>query len=351
MNVRIKTIWTLCLITAVLVFCGQAYWLYSQLAYNVEKSTEQAKIDCAKAFEIDQQTRKALIKDSLSGKDTTKIMMNFDRKNDVVHTKYSYALPGTKRRMTVSGINNNDLLMPLSWWVISSVNPFTKEGIDSILKAKGYDETYNFKKYKTRKCMLSPRFAEQGKLMRTLSVDYSTNPLDFEAVRFTFAVPIATAIKSMMWQLAFCLAMFAILCFCMTYLIRTIIVQKRIDDIRHEFMKNMIYEMKQPPANEPSDVIRIGDTDFYYSANELRHGSKRVIITSRQAEILRLLAQNKNEVVTRETLLNEVWGDDSYANSNALNVQITYLRRALHSDPSLSIEAIIRKGYILQTLA
>ena len=60
------------------------------------------------------------------------------------------------------------------------------------------------------------------------------------------------------------------------------------------------------------------------------------------------MAGRKNEVVSREELLTEVWGDDSYANSMALNVQITYLRRALRSDPTVSIEAVIKKGYILK---
>ena len=87
---------------------------------------------------------------------------------------------------------------------------------------------------------------------------------------------------------------------------------------------------------------------FFYPFNELRHGSEKVIITSRQAEILRLLAARKNTLVSREELLTEVWGDDSYANSMALNVQITYLRRALKADPTVAIEAVIKKGYILK---
>lgn len=72
------------------------------------------------------------------------------------------------------------------------------------------------------------------------------------------------------------------------------------------------------------------------------------MITSRQAEILRLLIKNKNTVVSREQLLESIWGDVSYANSLALNVQITYLRRALKGDESIKIESIVKKGYILR---
>ena len=53
-------------------------------------------------------------------------------------------------------------------------------------------------------------------------------------------------------------------------------------------------------------------------------------------------------MVARKSILEEVWGDDSYSNSLALNVQITYLRRALKSDTSVIIETVIGKGYILK---
>lgn len=96
------------------------------------------------------------------------------------------------------------------------------------------------------------------------------------------------------------------------------------------------------------EIYQLGHTTFDYSNNELRTKASKVMITSRQAEILRLLIKNKNTVVSREQLLESIWGDISYANSLALNVQITYLRRALKGDESIKIESIVKKGYILR---
>ena len=84
-----------------------------------------------------------------------------------------------------------------------------------------------------------------------------------------------------------------------------------------------------------------------FTSNEIRPGNNKVLITSRQAEILRLLAKNLNLAVDRDLLLNTVWSSTSYANSLALNVQITYLRKALRNDPSVKIESLMKKGYIL----
>lgn len=96
------------------------------------------------------------------------------------------------------------------------------------------------------------------------------------------------------------------------------------------------------------ETYRFGNTVFNYNTNELRTASSKVLITSRQADILRLLALNVNNAVPRDQLLEAVWGAVSYANSLALNVQITYLRKALKNDSSVRIESLMKKGYVLR---
>lgn len=98
------------------------------------------------------------------------------------------------------------------------------------------------------------------------------------------------------------------------------------------------------------EMYAFGRSVFNYSTNEIRTGNSKVLITSRQADILRLLALNVNKTVSRDTLLDAVWGTASYANSLALNVQMSYLRRSLKNDPSVRIESLMKKGYMLAVL-
>ena len=103
----------------------------------------------------------------------------------------------------------------------------------------------------------------------------------------------------------------------------------------------------------PEDMVQtemysFGNTVFNYTTNEIRTGNNKTLITSRQAEILRMLAKNVNVSVDRDSLLNKVWGASSYANSLALNVQISYLRRALRNDNTVKIDSLMRKGYMLR---
>lgn len=105
---------------------------------------------------------------------------------------------------------------------------------------------------------------------------------------------------------------------------------------------------QQVSVSAEEEIYRFANTVFTYSTNELRTGNSKTLLTSRQAEILRLLARNLNVAIERETILNAVWGNASYANSLALNVQITYLRKALQNDTGTGIVSLTKKGYFLK---
>ena len=98
------------------------------------------------------------------------------------------------------------------------------------------------------------------------------------------------------------------------------------------------------------EIYTIGNTTFDYTNNELRTSASKVLITSRQAEILRLLVKHMDSAVSRDTILEQVWGVVSHTNSLALNVQISYLRKALRNDDSVQIESLMKKGYAIKVL-
>ena len=90
----------------------------------------------------------------------------------------------------------------------------------------------------------------------------------------------------------------------------------------------------------------IGATIFRPNLSTVTYNGESRSLSVRQSELLLLLAENIGRTVERDFILEKIWGDASYANSLALNVQITYLRRLL-ADPSLTISSIKKRGYIL----
>ena len=95
---------------------------------------------------------------------------------------------------------------------------------------------------------------------------------------------------------------------------------------------------------------RLGDTLFCPNLSSLTYAGETHSLSVRQTEILLMLAENAGKPVERDLILERIWGDASYSNSLALNVQITYLRRLL-PDPRVTILSIKKRGYILSVEA
>ena len=92
---------------------------------------------------------------------------------------------------------------------------------------------------------------------------------------------------------------------------------------------------------------RLGQTVFDHNLSILETNGTQQRLSARQSDILAILAQNAGQTVERSSILQTVWGNDSYANSLALNVQITYLRKALEADATISIISIKKRGFVL----
>ena len=90
----------------------------------------------------------------------------------------------------------------------------------------------------------------------------------------------------------------------------------------------------------------LGDTIFRPNLSSITYAGETHSLSVRQTEILQLLVENLGYPVERDVILRRIWGDASYSNSLALNVQITYIRRLL-TDPRLAITSIKKRGYLL----
>lgn len=117
------------------------------------------------------------------------------------------------------------------------------------------------------------------------------------------------------------------------------------------YPEELIAKIKERFENrtiEAQKEFMIGNTLFDSNLSTVTHNGISQTLTARQTDILLLLAQKIGVMVEREHILKTIWGDNSNANSLALNVQITYLRRILENDKSLSIVSLKKKGYIFQ---
>ena len=77
----------------------------------------------------------------------------------------------------------------------------------------------------------------------------------------------------------------------------------------------------------------------------LQHDGKKVELSHRETEILRMLVENRNDVVESKDILLKLWGDDSFFNSRSLHVFITKLRHKLVDDENIKIINVRGVGY------
>ncbi|WP_439558964.1 winged helix-turn-helix domain-containing protein, partial [Dyadobacter sp.] len=91
----------------------------------------------------------------------------------------------------------------------------------------------------------------------------------------------------------------------------------------------------------------IGRYTFYPAKQRLSIDGNDIALSHREAELLRRLYQLRNEVLQKNVVLLELWGDDSFFNGRSLDVFITRLRRYLKEDPQIQIVNIRGIGYKL----
>ena len=97
----------------------------------------------------------------------------------------------------------------------------------------------------------------------------------------------------------------------------------------------------------PPPELTIGRYQFDPPKQKLRFEDQEVLLSHREAELLRHLYEQRNQVLERNAVLLELWGDDSFFNGRSLDVFITKLRRHLRDDPSIQIVNVRGIGYKL----
>ena len=97
------------------------------------------------------------------------------------------------------------------------------------------------------------------------------------------------------------------------------------------------------------DELRMGNTALDLSSCTLVCGENSVRLSAREFDVIRFLLQSKGRVLSKEMILAKVWGYDSNAVENHVEVYVGFLRKKLTSIGSdLKIEAIRRLGYHLE---
>ncbi|HKL38004.1 MAG TPA: response regulator transcription factor [Bacteroidales bacterium] len=120
-------------------------------------------------------------------------------------------------------------------------------------------------------------------------------------------------------------------------------------------MEELLYRIKailrrtspEDEGEKNRDVFDIGKYKFDANKQLLTIDGNTRKLTTKEAELLRLLCNNKNQMLDRNYALRTIWEDDSYFNARSMDVYITKLRKYLKEDASIQILNVHGKGYKL----
>jgi DNA-binding response OmpR family regulator len=111
-------------------------------------------------------------------------------------------------------------------------------------------------------------------------------------------------------------------------------------------IRALIRRMPENKSANGTGIIRIGKYIFDHRNQSLTFNNKSKRITGKESDILKYLCSHRNNVIKREDLLKDLWGENDYFIGRSLDVFITKMRRYLKDDPDLSIENVFGVGFI-----
>ncbi len=113
-------------------------------------------------------------------------------------------------------------------------------------------------------------------------------------------------------------------------------------------IKSLLRRLNIEDHSQEESVIQLGKYQFDVENYTLIFGEEVKTLTKKEAQILKMLCKFKNQVVTREIVLNAVWGQDDYFVGRSLDVFITKLRKYFKEDDSVLINNIHGIGFKLE---
>jgi two-component system response regulator MprA len=102
-------------------------------------------------------------------------------------------------------------------------------------------------------------------------------------------------------------------------------------------------------ATENGEVLHFADVSVDLGARTVVRDGRGLQLTPREFDLLALFLRHPNQVLTRSTLMQRVWGEDFFGESNVLEVVVGNLRRALEAaDEPRLIQTVRGVGYVLR---
>lgn len=116
----------------------------------------------------------------------------------------------------------------------------------------------------------------------------------------------------------------------------------------HAYIQGLLKRMTNKPVKTLENYTNIGDIKFNSKQQVLITPTQKIELSIRESVLLDLLLKNQGQIVTKETIAEQVWGGTQYLNNQSLDVFMHNLRKYLSEDANIKIKTLRGVGYILE---
>lgn len=117
-----------------------------------------------------------------------------------------------------------------------------------------------------------------------------------------------------------------------------------------ELLARIRVHLRKPTMKKNNgEQLSVGDLQVDLRGHEVKRSEKNIELTPREFDLLVCLLNNKNIVLTREQLIDQVWGFDYFGDTNVVDVYIRYLRQKVDKDFNQAyIQTVRGVGYTIK---
>jgi len=111
----------------------------------------------------------------------------------------------------------------------------------------------------------------------------------------------------------------------------------------------VIFRREENTEQKHTSFLTFKDLQLQIESRTITKGNEEIELTNKEFELLLMFMKNINRVLTRDILLDQVWGYDAMVETNIVDVYVRYLRNKLHSvDKEEYIQTVRGAGYIMK---
>lgn len=263
MNKKIKIVWMLTIFSCFLLIALQGYWLYNSISYSMTEAekTYKAKVDMAVPNYLNQVANRVRNRSHI-GYVMTAYFKDYDapltavcspENTDTIIDGQMVRKPEfrdvweVRDTFNLREVKMNDSRDCLNVYITYLMKKFDAQHFQESMKSELGNDFEEAQLITNKRRLWVTKIVEPISLFhQEITVEVPFNPIKYQSVLVKMRVPMQPILKGLFWQIVVSIFITIMLLLSFAYLIKVMLLQKKVEKMRGDFVHTMIHELKRP---------------------------------------------------------------------------------------------------------